>query len=285
MTFEATSVDLNQYVADINSWRKKREHDLRAPDGWLTLTGLFELRDGEQTIGSDDASNIVLPKSAPAHLGTIVFNDNRATLHVTSDAPILVDGKPVREAALADNNGGDSTPTLVTTGTVSFFVHKYGNRYGIRIKDSASPTLHNFAGCSWFEVKPDYHVRGKYVPHAAPHTLQIDTTVGAVAEYKSPGVVEFELHSQQLRLLVTSRTGNKLSLIFRDATSGIDTYPAVRFLSVEIDDANNADIEMDFNKAYNPPCAFTPYATCPLPPRENVLAVPIAAGETYDNAH
>lgn len=283
MNSAALTEDVSQYIADVQSWRKKREHELRAPDGWLALVGLFELSEGEQTIGSDDACDVVLPKSAPARLGTIGFADNRATLHIASDAPVLVDGARANETIARLTDNGEGTPTLITIGTVSFFVHKYGAHYGIRIKDSTSPTLQIFAGLSWFEVQPGYRVRGKFVPHHAPHALQVGTTVGTMTEYNSPGAVEFTLHGQQLRLLATGRTGNKLSLIFRDATSGIDTYPAVRFLTVEVDDANNADI--DFNKAYNPPCAFTPYATCPLPPRENVLTVSIAAGETYDNAH
>ena len=278
--------DLNEYVAGIEARRKKRAEDLRVPDGWLSLTGLFELKEGEQTIGSSEASDAQLPWSAPDHLGTLTLHATKVTLHlapsVAIETLVTVDGVPVQagaQIALADNQDGAASPTLVRLGSVSFFVHKYGDHYAIRVKDSQNPAIQEFAGFTWFEVKPDYRVRGRFVPHSAPQRVEVSTTVNTIAEYQSPGVLEFELHGQPLSLLVTSRSGNKLSIILRDATSGKQTYPAVRFLTVEVDGDNNADV--DFNMAYNPPCALTPYATCPLPPRENILPVAIEAGEQY----
>lgn len=277
---------LDDYVAGIEARRKKRAEDLRAPDGWLSLVGLFELKEGVHRIGSNEASDIVLPASAPDLLGTVTMQDTRVTLQLAealgSDVSVLVDGAPVQAGtpiSLADNQDGAATPTQVQVGSVTFFVHKYGEHYAIRVKDSQTPALQEFAGFTWYEVKPNYRVRGKFVPHSAPVPVDVSTTVNTIAHYSSPGVLEFELHGQPLRLLVTSRTGNKLSLLLRDATSGKQTYPAVRFLTVEVDDENNADV--DFNMAYNPPCALTPYATCPLPPRENILPVAIEAGEQY----
>ena len=281
-----TLKDLNTYVAGIEARRKKRAEDLRVPDGWLSLTGLFELKEGEQTIGSNATSDAVLPASAPAHLGTLALHDKKVTLHLALspavETAVTVDGVSVlagAQIALADNQDGAATPTLVRLGSVSFFVHKYGDHYAIRVKDSQNPAIQEFAGFTWFEVKPDYRVRGRFVPHSAPQKVEVNTTVNTIAKYQSPGVVEFELHGQPLSLLVTSRHGNKLSIILRDATSGKQTYPAVRFLTVEVDADNNVDV--DFNMAYNPPCALTPYATCPLPPRENILPVAIEAGEQY----
>ena len=122
-------------------------------------------------------------------------------------------------------------------------------------------------------------MRGKFVPYRDAQSIQVNTTVNTLAEYQSPGVVQFELYGQTLQLLATGRIDNKLSIILRDATAGKQTYAAVRFLTIEIDGENNVDV--DFNKTYNPPCAFTPYATCPLPPRENILVVAIEAGERY----
>ena len=277
--------EFSGYIAEIEAWRIKRETDLRAPDSWLSLTGLFELKDGEQSIGSDESCDVILPFSAPSHLGTVTFRENQATLHITldtTDIAVKVDGKTVREAVLVDNDDGYRTPSLATIGSVTFFVHKYGEHYGIRVKDSQNPVIQNFAGCIWYAVKPDYRVPGQFVPHPEAQSIQVNTTVNTLAEYKSPGVVRFELHGQQLQLLATGRTGDKLSVILRDTTAGKETYAAVRFLSVEVDDKNNAVI--DFNKTYNPPCAFTPYATCPLPPRMNILPVAIEAGEQYAGA-
>ena len=285
MSLLQTAENLDEYVAGLEAKRRKRAEDLRAPDGWLSLTGLFELKDGEQSVGSNDAADVVLPKSAPDHLGTLTLNGKQVTLQIAAplepDTQVWVDGELARvgdQVTLADN-GGSIAPTLVRVGSVSFFVHKYGVHLAIRIKDSQNPAIRDFAGFTWFEVKPEYRVHGIFVPHSAPQKVEVKTTVNTIAEYDSPGVVEFELHGQPLHLLVTSRSGNKLSIILRDATSGNQTYPAVRFLTVEVDDANNADV--DFNTAYNPPCALTPYATCPLPPRENILPVAIEAGEQY----
>ncbi len=275
---------LDEYVAGIEARRKKRAEDLRAPDGWLSLTGLFELKEGEHSIGSSDAGDVVLPSSVPEQLGTVTLHNTQVTLKLADDldVEIQVDGAQVQagaQIALADNQDGAAKPTWVQLGSVIFFVHKYGDHYAIRVKDTQSPAIQAFAGFAWYEVKPDYRVRGRFVPHPAPLKVEVNTTVNTIAEYSSPGILEFELHGQPLRLLVTSRNGNTLSILLRDATSGKQTYPAVRFLTVEVDADNNADV--DFNLAYNPPCALTPYATCPLPPRENILSVAIEAGELY----
>ena len=269
--------ETTRYVTEVEAWRNKIETDLRAPDGWLSLAGLFELREGEQTIGSDESNDVVLPTSAPPKLGVLRFAHNRTHLSITSDAPVLVDGLPAREATLLDDGDGAQTPTKVTAGTATFFVHSYDGRYAIRVKDSAHPAIKSFAGRVWFAVNPAYRVRGQFVPQA--QSVRIETMVNTASNYQSPGVVNFELDGQPLSLLVTGRTGNKLSILMRDATSGKETYAAVRFLTIEIDDENNADV--DFNRAYSPPCAFTPYATCPLPPRQNILGVRVEAGEKY----
>ena len=194
--------------------------------------------------------------------------------------PVKADGKPIREITLVDNGGGITTPTIVTTGSVSFFVHKYGEHYGIRIKDSQNPAIRGFGGCIWYPVNPYYRLRGQYVPHPEAQHVPITTSRNTLTEYKSPGVLKFEIRRQTLQLLVTGRTGNKLSLILRDLTAGKGTCAAVRFLTVEIDNQNIADI--DFNRTYNPPCAFTEFATCPLPPPEHVVPVAIEAGERYE---
>ncbi len=276
--------EMAQYVTEVEAWRKKMSDDLRAPDGWLSLAGLFELSEGEQTIGSDEACDVVLPASAPPKLGVLRFAHNQTHLSITSgtpSAPVWVDGAPAREALLQDDGDGAATPTKVAVGTATFFVHSYDGRYAIRVKDSANPEIAAFTGRVWFEVNPAYRVRGTFVPQT--QTVKIATMVNTTSDYQSPGLVNFELHGQALQLLVTGRKGNKLSVLMRDATSGKETYSAVRFLTVEIDDEGNADV--DFNRAYSPPCAFTPYATCPLPPRQNILPIRIVAGERYAGSH
>jgi hypothetical protein len=288
-TIEQNAAD---YIAGVQAWRKQVEDDLRAPDSWLSLTGLYDLKEGDNTVGSHPASDVVLPASAPAHLGTIAFHGGKARLIVAADSPVQVqvDGAPAREADLYDSANGARVPTTVTLGNITFFVHRYGDTYAIRVKDSANPAIREFKGRIWFEVNPDYRVRARFVPHAAPQAVRVDSVANATFTYASAGVVEFELHGRLLRLALTGETSaapdgpvRRASALFRDATAGKETYSAVREVGVLIDAAGNA--EVDFNRARNMPCAFTPYATCPLPPRENILDVRIEAGERYDNGN
>ncbi len=277
------SNDHSAYIAQIEAWRQRREAALRAPDSWLSLAGLFVLADGEYTIGSAADNAIVLPASAPAYVGTVTYAAGQAQLTITTNDPVLVDGQPLRQVTLIDN-ADHKSPTLVTTGTVTFFLHNFGDQSGIRIKDSANPALTTFGGCEWFPVEPAYCCPGRFVPHEQVQAIPIQTTVQTATVYKSVGAVEFELNGQKLRLLVVDYgVPNQRSIVLRDATSGKSTYGPARFLTIDL----NADgtTEVDFNKAYNPPCAFTPYATCPLPPRENILSVAIEAGELYTATH
>jgi uncharacterized protein (DUF1684 family) len=277
--------DLSRYVADVESWRSRLEADLRAPDGWLSLAGLFDLTEGEQTIGSDNANDIVLPPDTPAQLGVIVNTGGQAHLTVTTDVPVLVDGAVSRQADLIEDGDGARTPTKVTVGAVTFFVHTYGDKRAIRVKDSNSPMIRSFRGRRWFEVKPEYCVPGRFVPYDSPLAMRVGSVAGNTLEYPSAGEIEFELHGQRLRLATfgTPRPGpRQVFVLFRDATSGKQTHPAQRAMNVKVDADGNA--EVDFNKAHNMPCAFTPYATCPLPPQQNILSIPIEAGERRADA-
>ena len=270
------------YIAKIGAWREQRDAELRAPDSWFSLVGLYILRDGYHTIGSLLSNNIVLPPSAPAELGIIEFRNGKARLNVTTSVPVLVDGVAVESAALVDNHARQK-PTLVTVGTVTFFLHNFGDQYAIRVKDSTNPAITAFAGREWFAVKPAYRVQGHFTWHEAPRTIPIKTILDTNSKYQSVGTITFKLLGQPLTLLATDYgVPNQLSVIFRDATAGRQTYGPARFLTVDL--AADDTAVLDFNKAVNPPCAFSPYATCPLPPRENILPPAIEAGELYTPA-
>ena len=274
-----TQTEISSYMTEIEKWRAKREQDLRAPDSWLSLAGLFHLQNGQYSIGSAETNDIILPASAPATVGIIDYQDGKATVTITTDETVLIDGKPSRQSNLIDN-GNRKSPTLVTTGTVTFFLHTFGEEFGIRIKDSANPAISEFAGCRWYDVKPEYHVVGRYVVNETPDIITVQTTVQVPDIYKSVGAVEFDLQGQPFRLLVQDYgVPNQRAIVLRDSTAGKSTYPPARFLNVNLNPDGSAVI--DFNKAYNPPCAFTPYATCPLPPRQNILPIAIEAGELY----
>lgn len=253
---------------------------MRAPDSWLALTGLFFLTEGTVTVGSAAECDVQLPPSAPAHLGTLAFRNGQATLHVTTETPVFADGARAGTLALTDNRGG--APTLVTVGSVTFFIHHVGGHFAVRVRDSQNPAIAAFPGCDWFPVKPEYRVVGRLVRHASMLEVPIRTVVNTPMTYPSVGWVEFTLHDRPLRLLAREGGAGQLSFVLRDATAGQETYAQARFLGAELlaDDT----VVLDFNKAYNPPCAFTPYATCPLPPPENILPVRIEAGERTPRA-
>ena len=274
-----SNIHTTVYGVQIEAWRRQRETELRAPDSWLSLTGLYLLADGTHTIGSDPANDIVLPATAPERLGEIELRDCEALLTVATDAAVLVDSAPLRAAQLMDNGNG-RRPTLVTVGSVSFFIHKFGDQRAVRVKDSANPAIAAFSGRRWFPVRPEYRVQGIYTPFAAPQEIRIGTVVNTDSVYRSVGAIDFELEGRKLQLLASAGGApDQIFIVLRDATAGEETYGAARFLTADV--APDGSVDLDFNKAYNPPCAFTPYATCPLPPRANILSIRIPAGELY----
>jgi len=260
------------YRAQIEEWRRRREAALTADGGWLTVTGLFWLHEGANSFGSASSSaagkNIELPADPAVKDGVFDLHNGKVTLHM--------DGQ-TRELRL------DSTakPDVVTMGSLTMFAIQRGDKYGIRLKDNNSRLRKEFTGLHYFPVSEDYRIQTRLVPDAKK--IPILNVLGQVADTPSPGYVEFEIHGQKLRLTPVEDSPNELSFIFRDLTSGKETYGSGRFLDAEL--GKDGAVVLDFNKAYNPPCAFTPYATCPLPPKENRLAVRIEAGEMKYGSH
>lgn len=268
---------MNSYESDLKDFRDRLETSLRADDGWLALAGLFWLHDGANTVGGDPDSDIALPEtSAPPRVGVIDFHAGQATLTVADGISVSVDGEPVTVAKLVDD-GERRKPSLVRVGTVSFFVIRRGDQTGIRVRDTQSPARASFAGRKWFAPDPSFRVTGRFVPHPGPRQLPNVNVVGITEMIDNPGRVAFELGGRQHEIEAFDGGKDRLFLVLRDATSGTSTYGSSRFLNAPL----HADgrVELDFNRAYNPPCAFTPFATCPLPPPENILPVAIEAGE------
>jgi uncharacterized protein len=265
------------YVADIAQWRQKLDDNLRSEDGWPTLVGLCWLHEGVNTIGADSNSDILLPSdSAPDHLGTIEFADGQAVFHLVSDIPVTVDSVQTTKALLRDDNAKVG-PSLVQFGTITFFVIKRDDLYGIRVRDLNNPARAAFTGRKWFPLDSQYRLTGRFNPHETPRILQIVTSTGHLNAMTNPGRVEFTVHGQTLALEAFASNENEVWFVFKDATSGRSTYGAGRFLYAPL--GADGSVILDFNKSYHPPCAFTPYATCPRPPKENILPLEIAAGE------
>ena len=266
------------YVAEVEQWRAKREERLKADNGWLTVSGLFWLKDGANTFGSAPGNAIVLPAVAPPHAGTITFSGGKASVRVEPDVRVLSGDKPVTTMDLrADTAAGG--PDVLVLGPLSLQVIERGGRYGIRLKDNESAQRKAFAGLHWYPVREAYRVTARFVPNATPKTIPIANVLGQEDQQPSPGSVIFKLNGRDVRLdpILEEPDAKELFFIFKDPTSGRDTYPAGRSLYTDL--PKNGTVTLDFNKAYSPPCAFTSYATCPLPPPQNRLAVRIEAGE------
>jgi uncharacterized protein len=264
------------YQQEIEQWRHRYEAALRADDGWLTLAGLFWLKEGENTIGTDRKNSFVLPKgSAPILAGSFEFHDSTTSFQPAVGANFTLNGQPLgsRVTLKPDSSG---SPDVLRLNDLTMFVIQRGNRFGIRLKDKNSATRKAFAGLRYFPVQAPYRVKARFIAYDSPKNIAVPNILGDTEEEPSPGYLEFTLDGQKCRLDPVSE-GDQLFLIFRDLTSGKETYPSGRFLHTGL--PKNGEVVLDFNKAVNPPCAFTPFATCPLPPKRNHLPVRIEAGE------
>ncbi len=267
----------SDFVASEEQWRKDRQDRLRSEDGWLTLAGLFWLHPGANTFGSSAECDIVLEKpGVPARAGSFVLRDREVRIEPAPGSGLMLAGAPLTARALTTDDS--DTPDVVRLGELRLVVIHRGERYGIRVKDPASPARTGFRGLAYFPISRSWRIEGELVPFATPRTVQVPTVLGTTEAMESPGVVRFRAGGRRLELTpVVEEPGGDLFFIFRDRTSGRETYPAGRFLYA--DPPANGRVVLDFNRAYNPPCAFTPYATCPLPPPGNALEIRVEAGE------
>ncbi len=253
----------------------ERNGKLKSDNGWLTVAGLFWLKEGESTMGTGRENDFVLRTgSAPEKVGTFDFHGGKTVFHAVPGVAVTVNGKPAATAPLAADSAG--SPDVLRIGDLSMFVIQRGNRFGIRLKDKDSETLHKFTGTHWFPVAEEYRVTAKFVPYSPPKKIAVPNILGDVDQEDSPGYAEFTLQGRHYQLDPVSE-GDSLFFIFKDMTAGKETYPPGRFLYTDL--PKNGEVVLDFNQAVNPPCAFTPYATCPLPPAQNRLPVRIEAGE------
>ncbi len=271
------------YNQEVEAWRKTRVEGLKREDGWFTLVGLFWLDEGENRFGSASSNKVILPEGkAPAVAGRLVRKGDAVRARIEPGAKVTHGGKPVTELDLQHDLAGE--PTILQLGSVSFFVVKRGDRIGVRVKDTEAKALKAFHGLDNYAIDPSWRVTARFEPYQPPRQVPIPNVLGTIDDTPSPGAVVFERGGQSWRLeaLEGSPDGG-LFLIFADQTNGKETYGAGRFLSTE--PPKDGKVVVDFNKAYNPPCAFSAYATCPLPPRENRLALRIEAGEKKYGDH
>lgn len=272
------------YRHEIDAHRAEREKRLRAEDGWLALVGLSWLEPGDNPFGSDPGNRVVLPPGLPPSAGSLIYEDGTVRLLALPAVEITLDGHRVQDQILRDDAEGK--PDLLRLGRISFHVIKRGERHAVRIKDLESPARKTFTALDYFPLDPAYRLRASFKAFSEPRRVTIPTVLGTELTLHAPGSIEFSIggRNHSLLALVEDPAERELWFIFRDATSGRETYGAGRYLYADL--ADDGSVILDFNKAFNPPCAFTSFATCPLPPLENRLGIPIPAGEKlYSLAH
>ena len=270
------------YAAEVNQWRADRLERLTADDGWLSLTGLFWLEEGENTFGSSTSNAVILPDpSIPAVAGTLALSPEGAlTATAGEESAVFVNGEPLRAAALSPDTNG--SPDIVTVGRIQFHIIQRGDRFGARVKDPQAATIQAFGGIETYPTDPAWKVEARFEPYDQPREVAIPTVLGEDTSMLATGLLRFTVGSveQTLEPYLGSPDAPQYFLIFRDATSADTTYGAGRFMSAAAA-GEDGTTTLDFNLAYNPPCAFTPYATCPLPPPQNSLDIAVEAGEMY----
>jgi len=272
---------------EITEWRAQHAAELQKPDGWLALTGLEWLEPGGNSFGSAKDNKIHLPPNGPEHMGVLHLEGETVSLNPPAGgfrAGFLIDGKPVQAQALHTDPDHDKNNPHLTIGTLNMYVIHRGERFALRIKDAKSAALTGFHGLKWYAPNQAYRVTAHWIPYSPHKTFTIATLIGTSYPAQIPGSAEFTLHGKTYRLdpILEDPAVAKLFFVLRDTTSATKTYGACRFLYTGFPDQGldkPGQLVLDFNRLENPPCAYTPYATCPLPPRQNRLPIPLPVGE------
>jgi uncharacterized protein (DUF1684 family) len=264
-----------RYHEEIEKWRQKRLADLKAPDGWLSVTGLYWLRPGETKVGSDPASDLLLPDRVPGLVGTFVLAGTSVDFRPATGVALTRNGTPCLGGRIYSD--ADPHPDALALSDVKLILLKRGERYAVRIKDNQSALRASFAGLRWYPPREEWRIQAVFVPYAVPTKLKMDNIVGESEAMDSPGYVTFELAGKTYRLQAAAQRNGSLWCVFRDGTSGRTTHGGARQLYA--DPPQGSSVVLDFNKAVNLPCAYIPYATCPLAPAQNRLKLSIEAGE------
>ena len=266
------------YVDEIEAWHKRRINRLTSKTGWLSLAGLYWLKEGKNTFGSAPINDIKFPKDkTPDFIGSIYLEEGMVRSEINEGVEVLHEGVPTISIQMKPDITGE--PTILSLDSLSWYIIQRGKQFGVRLRDSENVNRENFAGIKMYPIDTTWRVQAKFEPYDPPKIMDVPNIMGTINEEKSPGALVFMINGKEYRLDAIGKPGGKsLFLIFADHTNGDETYGAGRFLYTRMPGEDGLTT-IDFNKAYNPPCAFTRFATCPLPPGQNVLQVRVTAGE------
>lgn len=276
------------YVAEVARWRADHERELRSEGTWLSVAGLFWLKQGVNTVGTGESYDVELTRSFKGgKFGEIILRGEDAVLTLAPGVQAL-SGKPQTspltgeqiKAPLALTADDPGPANLIKVGSQTFYLIKRNGKLGVRLKDAQNPKRLHFAGEKWYPVDPRYRIVADYEPFAEPKPVKVPNVLGGDFDYKAPGLLHFSIAGKKMTLMPVIEDDHYF-IIFKDQTSRSTTYGAGRFLYADV--AKDGKVILDFNKAENPPCAFTEFATCPLPPQMNRLDISIPAGEKRDH--
>lgn len=270
-----------QYVDSVKEWHKQRVARLKTETGWLNLVGLYWLKEGKNTFGSSEDNDIIFPQNAPEHIGTFILNDGTVDVMINPGVKVVSDSQSVTEMKMNDDLS-DST-TVLQSGSLRWFIINRNGKYGVRLRDLDAPLVKEFKGIDMYPIDEKWRVWAEYEKYPSPKVIEIPNILGSVEQDTVEGRLVFRLNGE-IHTLDPVSEGNEFFIIFADETNGEETYGAGRFLYAEKPDSLGMVI-LDFNKAYNPPCAFTRFATCPLPPKQNYLHMKVTAGEKKYGSH
>lgn len=285
----ASDNDTVAWLHDLQAWREQRAHEVDAPDGWLSLIDLVWLKSGLNSLGAAADNHIHITAHVPDHIGLITVSGSAPANTIIQllapsggfPADLKIDGRPAREGPL---NTSDKNPSTITWHGLSLVVLRRGDRFVLQIKDADSPARTAFHGLRWFPPNPEYRVTARWIPYKPPQVEKIPTAIGTTLDMPAPGVAEFLLDGKTVLLepVIEGGDSSKLFFILTDKTAPAATYSGGRFLSTGLPDHGlnqPGKLVLDFNRLYNPPCAYTTYATCPQPPEKNRLPILLEAGE------
>ncbi len=271
----------NEYIESIEQWQQNRLEGLKAKDGWLNLAGIYWLKEGEQSFGSDPSNDIVFPDKAAPFIGTISLKEDVAHIKVNKDVELYYKNERIHELELGYNSS--DSPSYITHGDLAWYIMKRHTSLAIRLRDYKHPAIKAMEHMPSYPIDPDYLVEATLHPFDEPRTITVNTPFqDYTQDYQSPGELHFKIKGQRLKTLPFT-SGEGYFIIISDETSGLESYGGGRFMYTDPD--STGKIMLDFNKAYNPPCALTPFAACPMPPPENQLPIKIEAGEKSPDGH
>jgi uncharacterized protein (DUF1684 family) len=275
--------DEQTFIQDELAWREKREEEMKAPSSWLNIAGLFWLKEGESRFGTSTENPIKLPEgSSPSVAGSFILDNGKIAVTAEKGAELKIDGKSIHRSELKGDDFGK--PDVVELNDLRMWVIKRFNRFAIRLRDLNHSPYKNYTRLDFFPPKQKYKLEGEFHPFPEPKIVEVGTVVGENTEMNSTGYVTFKIDGRTYRLDAFSSNSKGLFFVFGDYTNGKETYEASRFMYAKV--LESGKVVMNFNRAYNPPCAYTPFATCPLPPPQNQLEIRILAGEKkYPDSH